>query len=165
MRKAVVLISALVLLALVNVGIWQKEHLLRHGTEVLIELAPVDPRSLLQGDYLRLSYRLERDLLRRDIPPTHDGYLLLSLDANRVASLRQISDNPHPGQGEIALRYRLRNGHIRLASNAFFFQEGTAADYRGARYGLFRVSASGEALLTGLCDANFRRLGPLPAEN
>ena len=54
---------------------------------------------------------------------------------------------------------RLRNGVVQFATNAFFFQEGTAARYESARYGEFRVGADGEMLLTGLRDADFQRLG------
>jgi uncharacterized membrane-anchored protein len=39
---------------------------------------------------------------------------------------------------------------IVAATNAFFFQEGTAMRYQGARYGEFRVAPDGELRLTGL---------------
>ncbi len=51
---------------------------------------------------------------------------------------------------EVLLRYRVREGEIKFATNAFFFQEGTARRYEGARYGEFRVAPDGELLLTGL---------------
>ncbi|MFX7329222.1 GDYXXLXY domain-containing protein, partial [Acinetobacter baumannii] len=34
----------------------QKEMLLKEGQLVLLPLAPVDPRSLMQGDYMALRY-------------------------------------------------------------------------------------------------------------
>ncbi len=40
---------------------------------VLLRLAPVDPRSLMQGDYMRLNYELARQLGNRqqdEAPPT-----------------------------------------------------------------------------------------------
>ena len=39
---------------------------------------------------------------------------------------------------------------MKFATNAFFFQEGTAKRYEAARYGEFRVASDGELLLTGL---------------
>src|SRR2546427_1227855 len=51
---------------------------------------------------------------------------------------------------EVLLRYRVRGGQVKFATNAFFFQEGTAKRYEGARYGEFRVAPDGELLLTGL---------------
>nr|MBC8281388.1 GDYXXLXY domain-containing protein [Chloroflexota bacterium] len=35
-----------------------KEDTLRSGTSVLLETAPVDPRSILQGDYAILDYQI-----------------------------------------------------------------------------------------------------------
>ena len=46
------------MLPVANVGIWQKEQLIAHGQPVFVELAPVDPRSLMQGDYMRLEFRV-----------------------------------------------------------------------------------------------------------
>ena len=36
----------------------RQEFLLRRGTVVLLESAPVDPRDLLRGDYVILSYKI-----------------------------------------------------------------------------------------------------------
>jgi len=59
----------------------------------------------------------------------------------------------------VALRYRVRAGRVKFATNAFFFEEGTGARYQRARYGEFRVAPSGELLLTGLRGADLERLG------
>ena len=37
---------------------------------------------------------------------------------------------------------------MKLATNAWFFEEGSAERYEPARYGEFRVDADGELLLT-----------------
>ncbi|QKC83545.1 GDYXXLXY domain-containing protein [Mesorhizobium sp. NZP2077] len=57
-------ISALVL-ALVQIGflswiIAGRAAILRHGKEVLLKIEPVDPRDLLRGDYIILSYDISR---------------------------------------------------------------------------------------------------------
>ena len=58
---------ALVLVT-INTSILTKERLLRDGTVLRLALAPVDPRSLMQGDYMALSFALARDALRaRDV--------------------------------------------------------------------------------------------------
>ena len=46
------------MLAVANAGIWQKETLIAEGKPIFVELGPVDPRSLMQGDYMRLAFRL-----------------------------------------------------------------------------------------------------------
>ena len=56
MRKAVALIAGLAVLAFVNFGIYGRERLLTEGQVVLLRMAPVDPRSLMQGDYMRLNF-------------------------------------------------------------------------------------------------------------
>lgn len=47
-----VTVIALVILGLINFSILSFERILNHGQRVILELAPVDPRSLMQGDYI-----------------------------------------------------------------------------------------------------------------
>ena len=60
------------------------------------------------------------------------------------------------------IRYRIRHGTPKLATNAWFFEEGHAADYAKARYGEFRVASDGDAILTGMRDETLARLGAAP---
>jgi uncharacterized membrane-anchored protein len=59
----------------------------------------------------------------------------------------------------VRLRYRVRGDGVKFASNAFFFQEGDAKLYEGARYGEFRVNGKGEAILTALRGKDLAPLG------
>lgn len=137
----------------------QNEWVLATGTPVLLELAPVDPRSLMQGDYMNLTYSIaqwqeEMDALARD------GHLVIALDENGVAKFVRIHTPETPlAPGELLLRYRVRNGRVRLGAEAFFFQEGHASRYVGARYGELRVAANWNSVLVGLRDRNRRPLG------
>ena len=47
-----------------NGSIWQREQLLGSGRVVILELAPVDPRSLMQGDYMALTFAAGREVTR-----------------------------------------------------------------------------------------------------
>jgi len=50
-------IAGLVLvLGVVNYDIWQKQQVVENGQQILLKLRPVDPRSLMQGDFMRLRY-------------------------------------------------------------------------------------------------------------
>jgi uncharacterized membrane-anchored protein len=40
--------------------IWDRNHLLTTGREIVLEVVPVDPRSLFQGDYVVLNYDVSR---------------------------------------------------------------------------------------------------------
>jgi uncharacterized membrane-anchored protein len=165
MRSAIALISCVAVLALVNFSIVGKERQLESGKVVYIELAPVDPRSLMQGDYMALRFKIANDArpaLERSessavrrfpeqrVLATADGRMVAGLDPSSIATYRRLDDGTPLAQNEILLRYRVREGQIKFATNAFFFQEGTAKRYEEARYGEFRVAPDGELLLTGL---------------
>ncbi len=154
MTRIGILAGLLLILGLANYSIYQREQLRAHGQLVYLELAPVDPRSLMQGDYMALSYQL-RDL---PYPPTDSGTLIVSPDPRRLG--RPARWNSPAGLGELPLKFRLRQGRVVIGTDAFFFEEGTAATYRNARYGEFRVAPDGAALLTGLRDENLQPLGP-----
>jgi uncharacterized membrane-anchored protein len=51
---------ALVQAAVLGWMIWERAHLLSTGREVVLEVIPVDPRSLFQGDYVALGYDITR---------------------------------------------------------------------------------------------------------
>lgn len=159
MRNTFLWITVLLVLAVVNVQIVQKELLLKQGIPMLLRLAPVDPRSLIQGDYMALRYDLP-EFLRRDSLP-RDGHVVVHLDEQQVATIMRVhTPEAPPGVGEHLLRYRRREGRVQLGSKAFFFQEGHAGYYTNARYGELRVNNSGESMLVGLRDNDLHSLGP-----
>ncbi|MGK2927856.1 MAG: GDYXXLXY domain-containing protein [Lysobacterales bacterium] len=170
-RCVVTLLAAVVALATVNLSIAQKERLLADGRVVCLELAPVDPRSLMQGDYMQLNYRLADDISRLlpgraesqpwqpDLAPA-DGRAVVTLNPRAVARFARLDDGRPLAAGEILLRYRVRAGRLRFASDAYFFQEGTAEAYESARYGCYRVATDGAMLLTSLHDEGLDKLPP-----
>ena len=171
-KPAVTIIIALLGLALVLVvmtrNIAKYENHLATGDTVLLALAPVDPRGFMQGDYMTLSYALERDVfaaLNRDpgsYPTNEDGYVIVALDNNKVAQFVHLAANQpkNLASNEMAIHYRIRNGAMQLATNAFFFQEGHGEAFEAAEYGLFRVNDKGEPLLTNLVDDDFAVISP-----
>ncbi|MDA5132944.1 GDYXXLXY domain-containing protein [Psychrobacter sp. ANT_H3] len=171
-KPAVTIIIALLGLALVLVvmtrNIAKYENHLATGDTVLLALAPVDPRGFMQGDYMTLSYALERDVfaaLNRDpgsYPTNEDGYVIVALDNNKVAQFVHLAANQpkNLATNEMAIHYRIRNGAMQLATNAFFFQEGHGEAFEAAEYGLFRVNDKGEPLLTNLVNDDFAVISP-----
>ncbi len=163
MRSArlVIAIGALLVLVVANLGIYQREQLLATGRTVLLELAPVDPRSLMQGDYMALRFRAADDAFgERPDDSWRDGRIVLGIDASGVGTFRRFDDGSVVGTDEVAMRYRIRDNRAKFATNAFFFQEGHATYYENARYGEFRVAPDGEALLVALRGEAHERLGP-----
>ena len=51
MKTNWIVATLLMILALMNHAIWQKQQHLSQGEEVILKLTPVDPRSMMQGDY------------------------------------------------------------------------------------------------------------------
>src|SRR5438105_15478185 len=93
MRKIVVAVSLLAILCVVNFSIWQKEDLLAHGRIVLLELAPVDPRSLMQGDYMALRFRIINDAFGRgERRERKDGHIVVVMDEKGVANFKRFDD-------------------------------------------------------------------------
>ena len=151
-RTLIVLGLALVLGA-VDASILRKEHVKRAGEVVYLELAPRDPRSLMQGDYMALEFALARQVgTAAQAQP--QGFLPVTLDERRVAHLAAASD-----AAPLRIQYRIRKGRPWLGTNAFFFEEGSGSRYQQARFGEFRVDReSGEAILVGLRDKDLKVL-------
>ena len=153
--RALIVLGALLVLVALNLAIVGREHIKRSGEIVYLPLAPVDPRSLIQGDYMALRFAIVRDIESRGekaASVAREGataFAPVTLDDQRIASLASDT-TPAP----LKLRYRIRDGHVWLGTNAFFFEEGSTDRYAGARYGEFRVDRdSGEAVLVGLRSA------------
>ncbi|HHW63923.1 MAG TPA: DUF4401 domain-containing protein [Rhodocyclaceae bacterium] len=138
-----------------------RERVLDEGRVVLFELAPVDPRSLMQGDYMALRFAIDDALPRRAgaAPGPLPRFAYVELDADGRASLAGVGDDLPAASTLVTVRIRLRDGAPSVGPNAFFFQEGRAAVFEGARWGEFRVAADGTALLTHLRDEKLQRLG------
>lgn len=152
--RALICVGALLVLVSVNYSIVGKERIRKNGEVIYLALAPVDPRSLMQGDYMALRFQLADAIeAARARGQARRGMARLRLDDRRIAALDADS-----GSGP-QLRYRVRDRRIWLGTNAYFFEERTADRYATARYGEFRLDRhSGEAVLVGLRDEKLNAL-------
>lgn len=162
----------MLVLIVTNVSIYGKEQLLKNGAVVILELAPVDPRSLMQGDYMALSYALTRPLqqqLYEQSDACHDsgkgclpasGKIIVALDAQRRAVHADFDKGQPMQPQEVVMKYHSSSSGLNIGTPSYFFQEGHAERFAGARYGEFRVDQEGTALLTSLLDAQGQRILP-----
>ena len=170
MHKLTMIGSMVLILALLNFSIFQREEHLEKGELVYLKLAPVDPRSLMQGDYMALNFGMARDISnalphntsygrfwRRDVK-SNDGCVVVHLDKRKVAFFDHISKGYKLEKNQMLLQYRVRGGEVKFASNAFFFEEGTGERYEKAKFGAFRVNAKHELLLVSLYDDNLTKI-------
>ncbi|MBU2709844.1 GDYXXLXY domain-containing protein [Zooshikella harenae] len=150
----------LLVMIAINWSILQKEQVLASGLQVRLALAPVDPRSLMQGDYMRLRYALLSEVPTKQLAP--EGQLIIRLDKQHVASFVGIYQ---PGQslqqGELLLHYRRYGRHVKLGAESYLFEEGKASLLSEAAYGELRVANDGKSVLVGLLDQNFHYLDNL----
>lgn len=137
--------------------VWDKEHILAHGRIVLLRLAPVDPRSLMQGDYMVLRYDLEDQLPKGEGAPVR-GRIVVKLDASNVATFARMDDGSPLAADEAALKFT-RKGDYRIASESFFFQEGMSSVFQSAQFAELRVDERGRCLLKALRDRERTVLG------
>lgn len=156
--RILIIVNLLLLLGYFNWSIYQKEKTLKDGQLVLLQLAPVDPRSLMQGDYMRLSYKEARSEMLKEQQAIH-GYAVLRTDSNRVGSIIRLQESTEPvDENELILKYKVVNGKLFLGAESFFFEEGQEEAYNRAVYGGLRVDDKGESLLVGLYDEDFRQI-------
>ncbi|MCF5761190.1 GDYXXLXY domain-containing protein [Aeromonas veronii] len=165
-RHLALLLSGLAILAGINATVWRYERAMSSGEVVLLRLAPVDPRSLMQGDYMRLNYEIARELTSRDARATQDkgsDTLVIRLDAHQVATLVVDGKPDRLASNERLLQVRQSERQWQIGPDAYFFEEGTGGQYETARYGEFRLQADGRTLLVGLRDEAYQPIGQIRA--
>ncbi|WHQ42188.1 GDYXXLXY domain-containing protein [Alcaligenes faecalis] len=178
---ASVLLGTVLVLGVANVAIVQKERILSDGQTVLLELAPVDPRSLMQGDYMSLNFALSQNLsalswgLPKDALAKMDAQqwvvVAVQLDENKVAQLKGIyleqdgQERLWSEEGPVAepsdvmrLRMRRHRSNWTPGTDAWFFAEGSADRFDAARYGEFAVVEGGQSLLRAMLDKDRKEI-------
>ncbi|MGK5031966.1 GDYXXLXY domain-containing protein [Janthinobacterium sp. MDT1-19] len=155
-----VLGGVLLVLLVANGGIWQKEQLIAKGEPIFVALEPVDPRSLMQGDYMRLNFvnlGVLSTLASVDRAPGRP-LVVATRDARGVAELQRPYTKEALAPGEFLLELTPKDGRWVLVSDAWFFKEGEAGRWEKARYGEFRVLPDGRALLVGMRGPELEKL-------
>lgn len=134
-----------------------KQQVLRDGERVFLQLAPVDPRSLMQGDYMALRYDLQGQLGAASQAWPLEGQVVVRLDERGVAEFERLHQGAELTVQERLLDYRKRGERVGarwptfgFGSSTFLFEEGQAQRFEQAEYGELRVLPDGRAVLVGL---------------
>lgn len=127
----------------------QREWVVRTGRTVYLRTAPLDPRDVMRGDYVRLAYEISRvphDLWQGGLaaqPKTNDPlprdtklYASLRVDEGGLAQLVSLSDQPPDDR--LFIRGRLEHltalhAQVRYGIEAFFMEQGKAFDLEQGR--------------------------------
>lgn len=167
---------AVVLLILIplNYKVQQFEDVLATGKPVVLKIAPVDPRSLMQGDYMALSYSILNDI-RANLNESEDGvftietekkrpskvYALIHQDEQGVATLCRVEDSLPNDFKDCAADVYLPVNNFKwlpeLPSQEYFFAEGKGQHYAQAEYAEYRFK-NGILLLARLLDKDLKAL-------
>lgn len=158
------LVAAGLIIVVFIYGITQKQAVIAEGEIVYLKLAPVDPLSIMQGNYMRLRYAVSAEVLKmKNRPADKTGYLRLKLDDKKVASILNFDAVGELAADEILFKYQSPSYRIILQPDSFLFQQDLEKLYRSAKYGIFRVTDS-EHLLVGLADEDLKEIKP-PSPN
>ena len=126
-----------------------KEYALRTGTEVILQTVPVDPRSLLQGDYAILDYEIAGlPPSLRDLPVGETAYVEL-FERRDVWEARQYS-GPTLRFSGVFIKGRVdRPGHLDFGIGTYFVPEGTGRIIEGAQdvKVVAKLDADGDAII------------------
>jgi uncharacterized membrane-anchored protein len=154
-QRAGIITSLALTLAVANFAIWQKEALISSGRPVFIALAPADPRSLMQGDYMALNFQLPP---LEAVRTARHANVIANIDSRGVAVIQRLATDQPLAADEIMIELVQTGSGLRPASNAWYFKEGEAQRWSAARYGEFRINGKGRALLVNLRGPNLENL-------
>ncbi|PKB71616.1 MAG: hypothetical protein BZY87_04430 [SAR202 cluster bacterium Io17-Chloro-G6] len=103
-----------------------KENTLRTGTSVLLQTVPVDPLSLLQGEFVVLRYEIgEMPDWARNASRGETFYVFLREDSDGVWRERGYQRGK-PKSGEVFIKGRVDSpGRLEFGIDTFFIPEGT----------------------------------------
>ena len=109
----------------------------QHSPTVYVRIVPVDPRALMFGDYMTLSYSFEQANDKKDA--------LLYLDERNILQRKEA-----PGEKFLV---KFEQGRYRIP-HQYFFQEGQEKKYENARYAALKQVGKNTFSLVGLTDEN-----------
>ena len=166
------------LLGAVNYKVQQFEDVLATGKPVVLKIAPADPRSLMQGDYMVLNYAILSELQQSQFssesnesnettgidelsPSGKKAYILVHLDKNHVATFcekqSEIPTDFKHCTPNVYLPIRYKGWFPELPSQDYFFAEGKGEYYAQAEYAEYRFK-DGILLLARLLDKDLKGL-------
>jgi len=162
-RKAL-LLSVLIIMQLLFIGtqIATSEHALTTGTQVKLELQPLDPRSIMQGDYVDLSYTIStlnenpwgsqwENRWDKDLHVGQRMKLVLSPDAQGIYQFKEMYEGQPIAADEVIINGKYQGWRIMFGIEHYFVPEGTGFEVeQSMNYAYVRIASNGNAILERL---------------
>jgi len=176
MRKKLILLAIVFQCIVLIYMVGEREYVVRTGKTVYLRTAPIDPRDLFRGDYVRLNYEIStipaRNLQGNLKPGLRDKgfkvYTLLKEGPNGLADLLYATDEkPDEGlfiRGRISDHWRFRSSNravnVEYGIESYFVEQGKGKEIekrRGRRRSSIQiplemqiaVSSNGTAIIKG----------------
>ena len=182
MKKMLPLVLATLSIILFGLMIARHEWHLAHSDLIYVKLQPVDPRSLIQGDYMALNYDLyfggkPPQALSSDVQITQERtaenlereYFIdqpsilsyVQLDAQHRVIRTSFNPDVLTMYPDSSTKLILKNpantfDGLYPAARSYLFAEGLETCYRDAQYAALKVQKNGQPLLVGLVGENLQ---------
>lgn len=153
MRGKIFFFACVLLCGVLAASAWMTNTRHHLAYTVYLEMAPADPRALLMGDYMRLSYAFEDEAQYKDAK-------LCAVQQTRKRTNGELQEITSAGvltlnaEGDECVTLRFEHDRYRVP-HQFFFQEGTGKKYENARYAAVRRIGKDTLSVVGLADENF----------
>lgn len=152
-QKLLVMLLIFVQLGYIGVQATLNEQLLSNGTSVKLSLEPLDPRSMLQGDYVRLRYEITNpDSLDERTNETYSQkkiQVVLKRGKDGLHHFARMYDGEVLQEDEVLINGITSGyGTIHYGIESYFIPEGTGQEVQNeSRYAYVRISKNGNAIL------------------
>lgn len=123
-----------IVILLIMIG--SKQFTLYTGKKILLEVVPVDPRSIFRGEYARLNYKISTINLSkmRDIKRNQIVYVSLRKAGKFWEAVHVSEKKPTLKRGEVFIIGKKRRGnHIEYGIESYFVPEGKAIEIERIR--------------------------------
>ena len=139
MRNTIIVLAVLLQILVLGYMAGEREHILHNGKIIYLRTAPIDPRDLFRGDFVRLNYEIS-NISAHNLPRNHNPrvtkgekvYVTLQENSNGLYEFKQVSATQPPdgiylvGRSPYDYRHRLP-GHslmLKYGIEAYFVQQG-----------------------------------------
>ena len=181
MKKILIVVNIVLLFVITGFSAQKEESYKKLDSYFYLELRPVDPRSLLQGDYMTLNYDITdkaSDFIYNNRTYIYDGeneneveeirelrkladakraYIAVRLDKNKVAKFVKITKEKTDEKDLLFIAYKTDGFNVNINANSYLFQEGTGDKYENARYSKV-VLVDNKLRLIDLRDKDFKEI-------
>ena len=180
-KKILLIVNIIILFVITGFSAVKEENYKKLDSYFYLELAPVDPRSILQGDYMTLNYDITdkvSDFIYNNRTYIYDGeneneveeirelrklanakkaYIAIRLDGNKVARFVKLTKEKTDEKDLLFIAYKSNGYSVNINANSYLFQEGTGDKYENAHYAKV-VLVDNKLRLIDLRDKDFKEI-------